>query len=414
MKSSLYFQSPSKTSTPQKLAGVREIMDKKGIHVQVMEEKPSKLLVARLAEFWHPLGAIVDCGGVYNDLDASIFSALPTVFIGHDPDSLPRKCLHVLHDQAATAQLAARELLETGFSNFAFVPYEGKRYWSDIRRDAFRDALSLNGKKCEVFSYPRKADDAIARTDAMRRFLESLPKPCGVFAANDKTAETVLSAAQLAGLSVPNSLAVVGVDNYEAICEHTTPPLTSIEPDFRRGGELAALMLLTATSGKGEWRGDRVCMFGPLRVVRRASSRILQRNDPKVLAALDLIRRRACSGLRAEEVARLFDCSRRMADIRFERATGHSILAEIHAVQLERAQELLRDTSVHLKTISDFCGFSNPNSLRKFFLRTTGKTMTAWRDAFARRLAPTPPLHTTSPHHVRYLPRDAPTRTLEE
>ena len=51
MKTSLYFQSPSKTSTPQKLAGVREIMDKKGIHVQVMEEKPSKLLVARLAEF---------------------------------------------------------------------------------------------------------------------------------------------------------------------------------------------------------------------------------------------------------------------------------------------------------------------------------------------------------------------------
>ena len=52
-------------------------------------------------------------------------------------------------------------------------------------------------------------------------------------------------------------------------------------------------------------------------------------------------------------------------------------------MQLERAKELLRDTSVQLKTISDFCGFTNPNSLRKFFLKATGMTMTAWRDAFA-------------------------------
>ena len=139
------------------------------------------------------------------------------------------------------------------------------------------------------------------------------------------------------------------------------------------------LMLLAVTSGKGEWRGERVRTFGPLRVVRRASSRILQGHDSKVLAALDLIRRRACSGLRAEEVARLFDCSRRMADIRFARAVGRSILAEIHAVQLERAQELIRSGNMPLKAISDFCGFTNPNSLRKFFRRETGMSMSAWR-----------------------------------
>ena len=384
MKTILYFQSPSKTSTPQKLEGVREIMDKKGIHVQVIEERPTKPRIERLVDFWHPSGAIVDCGGEYHDIDAAIFRSVRTVFLAHNPATLPAKCLHVLHDQAETAKLAARELLETGFSNFAFVPYEEKRYWSDIRRDAFRDALALNGKTCEVFNCPRMSGDAVRRTDAMRHFLESLPKPCAVFAANDKTAETVLSVARLSGLSVPNSLAIVGVDNYEAVCEHTSPPLTSIEPDFRRGGTLAALMLLAATSGKGEWRGERVRTFGPLRVVRRASSRILQRHDQKVLAVIDLIRRRACSGLKTEEVARLFDCSRRMADIRFKRATGHSILAEIHAVQLERAQELVRSGNMPLKAISDFCGFTNPNSLRKFFRRETGMAMSAWRDTSAR------------------------------
>jgi AraC-like DNA-binding protein len=69
-----------------------------------------------------------------------------------------------------------------------------------------------------------------------------------------------------------------------------------------------------------------------------------------------------------------------MADIRFRRATGHSILDEIHAVQLERVKELLSDPLMQLKSISDFCGFTNPNSLRKFFLRETGMTMSQWRE----------------------------------
>ena len=32
-----------------------------------------------------------------------------------------------------------------------------------------------------------------------------------------------------------------------------------------------------------------------------------------------------------------------------------------------------------LKAISDFCGFENPNSLRKFFKAQTGRTMSEWR-----------------------------------
>ena len=68
-----------------------------------------------------------------------------------------------------------------------------------------------------------------------------------------------------------------------------------------------------------------------------------------------------------------------MADIRFRRATGHSILDEIHAVQLERAQQLARNPNLPLKAISDFCGFTNPNSLRKFFRKATGTTLSAWR-----------------------------------
>jgi len=384
MATILYFQPPTKTFAPEKLAGVRDIIEKRHHRVQVIEEKPTSRLVKELWSLWNPLGAIIDCGGEYNDIDAGIFGSRPVVFIGHNPETLPKSSLLVSNDQRETARTAARELLATGYANFAFVNAAEKKKWSELRERGFAEALAINGKKCAVFRPNAASRKGITWMRELRRFVAALEKPCAVFAANDKTAEGVISAATLEGLDLPGDIAIVGVDNYEPICEHITPRLTSIEPDFRRGGRLAATMLLGLAMSKGKWHGGRVQTFGPLRTVHRESTRVLSIPDKAVSDALDLIRREACNGLQAVRVAKIFPCSRRQADNRFRMATGRSILEEIHAVQLERAKELLRDTSVQLKAISDFCGFTNPNSLRKFFLKATGMTMTAWRDTLAR------------------------------
>ena len=387
MATILYFQPATKTFAPEKLAGVRDIIEKRHHRVQTIEEKPTSRLVNELWALWNPLGAIIDCGGEYNDIDAGIFGSHPVVFIGHNPDTLPKSCLLVSNDQCDTARAAARELLATDYENFAFVHNADCKKWSKLRERGFADALAINGRRCAVFRPSDAQSGSVGWMKELRHFLATLKKPCAVFAANDKTAEGVISAATLEGFSSPGDIAVMGVDNYEPICEHITPRLTSIEPDFRRGGRLAATMLLGLAMSKGKWRGGRIQTFGPLRVVRRASTHVLAVPDKAVSDALDLIRREACNGLQAVRVAQLFPCSRRQADNRFRRATGRSILEEIHAVQLERAKELLRDPSVQLKAISDFCGFTNPNSLRKFFLKATGMTMTAWRDTSARAKA---------------------------
>ena len=122
-------------------------------------------------------------------------------------------------------------------------------------------------------------------------------------------------------------------------------------------------------------------MYGPLRVVRRASTRVLARHDAEVAAALEMIEANACTGLTAAKVVRLFPCSRVYAEMRFRKATGQSILEAIQAVRLERAKELLRNPNQQLKSIADFCGFKSQNALCKFFLKKTGKTMSAWRAA---------------------------------
>ena len=119
--------------------------------------------------------------------------------------------------------------------------------------------------------------------------------------------------------------------------------------------------------------------FGPASIVRRASTRTGRRYDPEVTAALELIRRKACDGLSSAAVTATFKCSRRMAEMRFRQAAGHSILDEIQSVRLARAKELLSNTTQDMSCIANFCGFKAANAFWKFFRQETGLSPTEWR-----------------------------------
>ena len=376
----LYFQSASRTSSQEKLAGVQSVFARHEWLVQVIDGTPTAKRVAELAEFWHPVGIIVECGGGFGEISPSIFGRLPVVFLDRNPRTLPRKAFCISHESAATARMAARELMLLGRTCFAFVPFPEPRFWSKEREQGFVAALRLNRRTCRIFRARHAQADSPAYHRELRAFITSLPRPCALFAANDATAANVITAAHFAGVRIPEDLSVIGVDDYRDICEHTHPTLTSVKPDFRRGGELAALMLIAVVRSKGRFTGARHRTFGPLLTVHRLSTRNPTAvPDREVSAALELISAEACSGLTAAKVLGLFRCSRRLAEIRFQRATGQSILKAIHAVRLERAKYLLSDRNQQLKSIADFCGFSHPNSLRKFFLKETGMTMSAYR-----------------------------------
>ena len=376
----LYFHPAGSKSFSSVMDGVKEIASKAGWHLQELNIAPTRKNLRELRQFWNPVGAIVDAGGSTLSFSAQDLKPLPIVFLDRAPRTLPSNALVVCHDSRATASLAARELLATGFEHFAYIPFPEPRFWSDEREDAFCKAIRLNGKSCAVFRPGKVASaDSVAYLTQLQDFLAALPKPCGVFAANDRTAEDVLVTAQRLKLDVPNDLSVIGVDNYAPICRNTIPTLSSVEPDFRRGGSLAALLLMEALGTAGRFTGARLRSFGPHCVVRRASTCVLRAPDADVAAALDLIERESCAGLTAAQVVGTFSCSRVSAEIRFRKATGKSILEAIHAVRLERAKELLRNPHQQLKSIADFCGFRNPNSLCKFFLKETGQTMSAYR-----------------------------------
>ena len=276
METVLYFQSPSKTSTHDKIAGVRRYAAIANWHIQVLEDFPSPKSVQALYEFWNPIGVIIECGGGYQDIDPGIFSKIPAVYLDRNPHTLPANASCISHDSVATGRLAAKELLVAGHPNFAYVPYPQPRFWSDDRERGFKEALKLNGRDCTVFT-GKGSLQSISWQRSLRKWIETIAKPCAILAANDNVAAEILTAAAQSGFYIPRDIAVCGVDNFAPVCEHTIPTLTSIQPDFLLAGELAARTLDDIIKrGKSSYAPVRLT-FGPADIIRRTSTRTLPR-----------------------------------------------------------------------------------------------------------------------------------------
>ena len=372
MKTILYFQSTGKVSTRQKLEGVYASGREFGWDVQVIEPGATERKAMDLVRFWEPDGVIAECGSEQNHFDPRIFGKTPVVFLDRNPRTLAGPAFCVTHDSAATARIAARELLSLRLNAYAYVPWPEQRFWCNEREAGFAAALRLNGHGYARFSGRARSSNVRSLQKELGTWLTNLPKSVGVFAANDVMAAHVAAAAARSGLRIPESVALVGVDNDELLCENTNPTLSSVMPDFKAAGEKASTLLARIMTNPECHPTTET--FGPLKLVRRASSNRSKHVDHEVLVALDLIRREACNGLKAKDVFACFPCSRRMAEIRFRTATGKSPLEAIQDIRRARAEELLKDPTRDRTAIANLCGYSSANALANFLRRYSTKS----------------------------------------
>ena len=316
--------------------------------------------VAELLAFWHPDGCIVN-----NDrLPMAAFAAYPTLFQHRVSETGNPRHATIAFDEKAVAETAAHHLLSLDLASYAYVPPLANEQWSNMREQHFVHILGLNGHGVASYVHPRNRLSAPKQLARLADWLVNLPRPVGVLAANDTVAATVIAACDHRRLDVPQDIVVLGVDNDEAVCEMTRPTLSSIATDIITVRDESHRLLERLISG--ESLECRRVTVKPLGVVRRASTLRAEKNDSAVVAACDLIRRRACDGLKARDVAATFPCGRRMAEIRFRAMLGHSILDEIRAVRRERALMATRPFRTQLRDeIAALCGYSSWSSVHR-------------------------------------------------
>lgn len=279
---------------------------------------------------------------------------------------------YVETDDAAIATAAAEHFAERDFRQVAFLGDRRFR-WSGNRQAAFAAAAAARRMAVDVFRHARGFDDDAA----VEAWLAGLPKPVGLFCCYDLRGRQALDACRRAGIAVPDEVAILGVDDDELLCGLSSPPLSSVIPDARRAGRLAAELLERLMRGdsleREEW------LLPPLGISTRQSSDVLAIEDELVVAAVRRIRDQACLGLRVAGLARDLRTTRRVLETRFTRRVGHTPHEEIARVQFRRVEQLLRETDLPLAEVAARAGFRHAEYMTVAFRRRHGIPPSVWR-----------------------------------
>ncbi len=335
--------------------------------------RPANISVLLAAH--HPVaGCVVDGSGGRRNLPPRLFGEVPVVYMHTEPSLYGGRGMRVGYDDAAIAEAAFRELSAGQPAAFAVVPFDwppGRRGWALRRERAFAALAATSGKPC--FRMPWRKEPKERRETRLVRWLATLPRHTAIFAVGDMAAAETAAAAKLCHRSIPRELTLLGIDNDPALCEASRPTLSSIQIDHELAGYLAAKAITAAMPPPLE------IAVRPLLAVRRESTGGRGRHEPLILAAVETIRREACDGLTAADLAARFPGSRSLFQLRFREAMGHSVLDEILHVRLEKVLTLLSQTDTAIGAISGLCGFRTDRALDSLFHSRFGMSMQEWR-----------------------------------
>ena len=290
-------------------------------------------------------------------------------------------------DHRLVGRAAAEHLRHCGLQHFAFLG-NAHHLYSTERESGYREALAAAGHAVDRFyerqkrSY-RQRGRLLVLDERLRRWLQTLPKPVGIFAGHDIWALQVVEACRLAGLRVPEDVAVLGVDNDDLLCELARPSLSSVVVPAERVGYEAAALLDRLLAGAKPPAGP--ILIPPPGVVSRQSSDVLAIDDPVVAQTVRFLRDSAHLPLRVADVLRAVPVSRRALERRFQAVLDRGLAAEIRRLHVDRAKQLLAESELPMHTIAERCGFSSQYQFSRAFRREAGTTPTAYR-AEMRRL----------------------------
>ena len=297
-------------------------------------------------------------------------------------------------DHTAIGTLAAEHFLAHRFVNFGFCGYRHVTF-SDLRRNAFVRHLESKGFRPNIYRPPYRvgkirlsrqlgqnlmegplgeADD----TECLTTWLTRLPKPIAVFCCDDFRAAAAVRLCNRAGISIPDEVAVLGVDNDPVYCMFSSPRISSIDPDATALGSAAAEMLQELlTSRKPVIPIART--IAPKGIVLRASTNAYPDAPKWVADALSYIAGNARSGISASDVFRHVGFSRTLVERVFRKILGKTVQEEISDVRIQTAKRLLLTTTLPVKDIAAQTGYRSIEYFTRAFCAIAGLPPAAFR-----------------------------------
>ncbi|MEI6323639.1 MAG: DNA-binding transcriptional regulator [bacterium] len=275
-------------------------------------------------------------------------------------------------DHHAIGVMGAEYLKKRGMRHFAYCGFSNE-LWSQSRKESFGKTFSGYGNRIHLWESPwtdRSPQYWAKDINKIRYWIENLPKPIAIMAANDVRALHVIEACKQLNLVIPEQVSVMGVDDDETFCTLSIPHLTSIRPDCEKIGFQAA-ELLDGMMSSSEPYVKRI-VIQPKEVIVRPSTDIRAVSDSLVAKAIKKLHRKDSGHRDIKDVAKELKISRNMLDRRFGKALNRSSSHVLRWVLIARIQQLLLDTDYTLTEIAKATGFINSENMKALFKANMG------------------------------------------
>jgi len=291
---------------------------------------------------------------------------------------------NIIPDDAAIGKMAAEHLLDRGFRNFAYCGFQGM-FALRNRGEIFRERVAEAGFETHICKEPKSKAKRLWENEQtiMADWLKSLPKPVGLMACNDDRAREVIEACKIAGLHVPEEVAILGVDNDDLVCNLSHPPLSSIALNFERAGYEAAELLDKLMTG--EKMADERIVVRPTHIVTRQSTDILAIEDKEVAEAVRFIRQHCREPIQVSDVVDAVSVSRRSLYQQFRRVLGRSPNEEIRRARVEQIVRMLVETNLPVSKIALALGYSGVAHIARYFRQEKGMNLQSYRKLYGRK-----------------------------
>ena len=293
----------------------------------------------------------------------------------------------VLEDHTHAAQLVADHFMARGLVNFVY--YSDTANWSyDERGLGFVAALKRAGHSCTWLRWHESPAFQTDRDQWRRRRawlaveLKKLAAPLAVFAANDQQADDALESCEMAGLLVPDDVAIVGAENYLLAPDAMHTPISSVDTNLEllgyRGAELLDQLMHGRRPPKTPVRVPAAC------VIVRKSSDLLAVKHRGVARSLRFIWEHCHEPISVKDLVSVAAMSRRGLHKAFVEQLGRTPGQELHRVRIELARKLLAGSDHKMEVLANMCGYQSANSFCVAFKQATGMSPKQFRDSFAR------------------------------
>lgn len=294
-------------------------------------------------------------------------------------------------DNQSVALSAFEHFRSRGFRSLGVVSApNGYHAHMDERCRFFLSLANEAGIPCKLFRETRFGNPEISWEEQQKRTAKWLhsfkePYPIGLLCVNDLAARETIEACHRAKLSVPDQVAVLGVDNDPYLCTLSTPPMSSVAVDAPAIGFQAAQLLERMMSSHPGKHPTEELLIPCQEVVVRASTDSFAIDDAIVANAIAFIRAEACNAISVNDVVATTPLCRTLLEQRFKNAIDRTIYKELLRVKLKKAKDLLRTTDYSHARVAEASGLQSSVYLSQVFRRELQTTPGAWRKQNANR-----------------------------